>query len=93
MICCHTQSGCIITNIKVKIYFTLTELSATEIVTWNCHVNDSDQGRYDIILGRDIFTALGSNLKFCDHVIEAYGGPFKGYMTPMVDLCMYNLKF
>ena len=31
----HTQAGNITTNLKVKIDFTLTELSATKTVTWN----------------------------------------------------------
>ena len=35
----HTQEGNITTNIKVKIYFTLPELSGKQIMTWNCHVD------------------------------------------------------
>ena len=35
----HTQAGNIATNIKVEIYFTLPEFSATKIMTWNCHVD------------------------------------------------------
>ena len=62
--------GSIPTNSKVKIDFTLTELSATKIVIWNCHVDDSAKGRYDMILGRNILKALGLNLKFSDHVIK-----------------------
>ena len=34
----HMQAGSITTNLKVNIDFTLTELSATKIVTWNYHV-------------------------------------------------------
>ena len=34
----HTQAGSITTNLKVKIKFILTELSATKIVTWDCVV-------------------------------------------------------
>ena len=37
---------------------------------WNFHVDESDKGRYDIILGRDLLTALVLNLKFSDHVIK-----------------------
>ena len=51
---CHTQAGSITNNLKFNIDFTLTELSATEIVTWNCCVYDSSKGRHDVILGRDI---------------------------------------
>ena len=54
----HTQAGNITTNINVKIYFTLPELIAAKIVTWNCHMDDSAKGRYGIILGREILRAL-----------------------------------
>ena len=40
----HTQAGSITTNLKVKIYFILPELSATKIITWNCHVDESAKG-------------------------------------------------
>ena len=53
---CHTQVGNITTNLKVKIVYTVPELSATELVTWNCHVDDSSKGRYDIVLGRYLLT-------------------------------------
>ena len=52
----HTQAGKITTNLKVIIDFNLTELSATKIVIWNCHVDESTDGRYDMILGGDILT-------------------------------------
>ena len=47
----HTQAGGITTSLKVKIYFTLPELSKTQNLAWNCHVDDSAKGRYDMILG------------------------------------------
>ena len=53
----HMQAGNITTNINVQIDFILPELSATKIVTWNCHMNYSATGRYDMVLGRDILTA------------------------------------
>ena len=37
----NTQAGNISTNIKVKVGFILPELSATDVVTWNYHVNES----------------------------------------------------
>ena len=55
----HTEAGCITTNLRVKIDFTLPELSAIKIVTWNCHVDNSAKSRKYMILGRDILTALG----------------------------------
>ena len=85
----HTQAGSITTNLKVKIDFTLPELSTTKIVMWSFHADESAKGRYDMILGRYLLTALGSNLKFSDLVIEADYGPFKGSTAPMVDLGTY----
>ena len=41
----HTQVVNINTNLKVKIYFTLPELSATNILMWNCHLDDSAKVR------------------------------------------------
>ena len=41
----NTQAGNITTNLKVEIYFTLPALSATNVVTWNFHVDDSAKGR------------------------------------------------
>ena len=83
------QAGSTITNLKVKIDFTLPGISATKIVTWNCHVDHSSKRIYDMILGRDILTVLGSNIKLSDHVIESDDGPFKVLTAPIVDLGKY----
>ena len=55
-------------------------------------MDESAKGRYDMILGRDILTELGLNLKFSNRVIKAYDRTFKGYTTSMVDLGMYLFK-
>ena len=89
MIQWHTQAGNITTNIKAKIYFTLPELRATKTVTWNYHVYDFAKGRYDIIIGRDLLTALVSKPILSEQVIKSDGGPLKGSMAPMVDLGTY----
>ena len=73
--------------------FTLPELSATNVVTCKCHVNDSSKGRYDIILGRDILIEFGLNLKFFDHIIEADGGLLKGLQQPWLIWLRTNCKF
>ena len=88
----HIQVGSITTNLKVKIYFTLSGLSAAKIVMWNFHVNEFSKGRYDMILGRYILKDLILNLKSSDHVIEADYEPFKESMATMVDLCMNEFK-
>ena len=56
---------------------------------WDCYVNDSSKGRYDIILARYILPALILNLKLSDHFIESDEGPFKGSMVSVVDLGTY----
>ena len=50
----NTQAKDITTNIKVKVYFTLPTLSATNVSTWNFHVDDSAKDSYDMILGQDL---------------------------------------
>ena len=59
----ETQAGKFTTSKKVKIDFFLSELSATKIVTWKCYLDKSTNGRYDMILGRDLLTASGLDLK------------------------------
>ena len=88
----HTQAGIITTNLKVMIEFFLHKLSAKKIMTWNCHVDNSAKGRFDMILGRDILRDLALNLKLSDHIIEADSVTFKGYTAPMVDLDTYEFK-
>ena len=36
---CHTQAVNITTNLKVKVYFTLPALRATDVVKWKFHVD------------------------------------------------------
>ena len=52
----HMKAGIITNNIQGKMGLNLPEIIATNIVTWNFHVNDSAKDRYDMILGRDIIT-------------------------------------
>ena len=60
---------------------------------WICHVDDSNNGRYDMISRRDLLTELGLNIKLSEHVIEADGGPFNGSTTHMVYLGTYIFKY
>ena len=52
----QTQARNITTNLKVNVDFTLPELSATNVVTWKCHEDDSDKGGYGMILVRYLLT-------------------------------------
>ena len=58
------KRGNITTNMKVEIDLTSPEFSATKIMTWDCNVDEYAKGRYDMILGRDIWIELVLNLKF-----------------------------
>ena len=89
----HTQAGKVNTYLKVKIDCTSPEISVTKMVSWNFHADYSAKRRYDIILGRDILTELGLNIKFSGHVIEAYYRTFKESRAPMVDLGTYKFKY
>ena len=60
----ENQYGKFLTSKKVNVDFCLPECNATKIVTWKCHVDKSNNGRYNIILGRGLLTALGLDLKF-----------------------------
>ena len=60
----ETQAGKFTASKKVKIYFCLLEFSATKFISCKCHVNNSTNSRYIMMLGRDLITALGLDLKF-----------------------------
>ena len=55
-------------------------------------MDDSAEGKYNIIIGKDHVADSGLNLKFSDHIIEENNGTFKGLMSPMVDLGTYEFK-
>ena len=88
----HKQAGNITNYDKVKVYFILTSFSATDVVTWKYHMDDYTKGRYGMILGQDILTELGLNLKLFENVIKFDDGRFKGFTTAMVDLSTYAFK-
>ena len=59
----QTQSVNITTNFKVNRDFNLPKLSATNVVMWKCHVDNSAKGSYDMILGRHLLIELALNIK------------------------------
>ena len=89
----NTQADSFTTNIKDEIYCTLTEMIKTKNVTWNCHLDESSKGRYDMILDIYLLIYLGLVIKFYYHVIYADYGPLKGSTESMFDLGMYKFKY
>ena len=45
-----------------------------------------------MILGRDLLTALGLDIKFSENIILGGDGLYKGYSAPMVDVITYYFK-
>ena len=43
-----------------------------------------------MIIGRDLLTALGLELKFYDPVIVGSKSPYEGCLSPMVDMINYD---
>ena len=77
----------------MNIDFCHPEFSAMEIVTWKCHLYESTNGRYKIILGRYLLTTLGLDLKFYENVIIGGDRPYKGCLTHMVDVSNYDIAY
>ena len=88
----ETQYGKFATSKKVNVDFCLPEFSAKKIGTWKFHVDESTNGTYNMILGRDLRTALELDLKFSEKAIIGREGPYKGCSTPMVDVSNYDFR-
>ena len=89
----QNKAGNITTNIKVKIYFTLPEFSATEIVAWEYHVDDPTKGRCNIMPVRYLLVPLGLNVKFFELLIETGDVPLNVFIEPMIDLGTQKFKY
>ena len=50
----------------------------------------STNGKYDMILGRDLLTELGLDFKFTENFIIGGEGPYEGCLEPMTDLSNYD---
>ena len=72
----ETQSGEFTTSKKVIVDFGILEFSAIKIVTCKFHVYKSTNGRYDMVLGRDLLITLVVDLKFSNNVIIGGEGPY-----------------
>ena len=88
MIQTHIQAINGTTNLNVKIYLTLPKFSATNILVWELHIDDSTRSRYNIILGRDMLTALGLNMKISERVIAVGDRYLKISPAPIIHLSM-----
>ena len=87
-----TKGGNFLTSHTAKVDFILPELDPTKIVTWKCHVDDSDDPnpRYDVIIGRDLLSELGMLIDFKNFCVKCEGGAYDGCTAPMVDLNEYT---
>ena len=88
----ETQAGKFTTSKKVNLDFCLPEFSAIKTVTCKCHADDSTNGRYGIILGRYLLTALVPALNFSDNVIIGGEGPYEGCSAPMDEIRIFDFK-
>ena len=77
---------------KADVDFFLLGFSATKILTWKCHIDDSTNSRYDTILGRHLITLLVLDIEFSENFIIDGEGTYKGCSTPMVDVSNYEFN-
>ena len=77
----------------MDVYFFPLDFSATNIVTCKCHVDESTNSRYDMILGRDLLTALVLDIQFSDNIIIGKAGPYKGWLSLIVDISNFDFKY
>jgi hypothetical protein len=75
-----TPAGELRTNSKVKAQFTIPELQEKKLIEWDLHVAP-DMGAYDMIIGRDMLSFLGIDIRFSDQKVtwENEQIPFKPY--------------
>ena len=88
----HTQVVNMTNSMKVIYIVTLPEFSKTQIVTWECHVDEFAKCRYDMILIRDILIEQGLNIYTSEQLIEEGEGPLKGSTSPIIDFGTYKFK-
>ena len=88
----ETQAEKFRTSKKLNVEFLLHEFGATKIFTWKCYVAKLTNSRYNMILGRDLLTALGLDIKFSENIILGGDGTFIGCSAPIVDVSTYDFK-
>ena len=70
----------------------LPEFSATKFISWKCYVDNSTNGRLDMIQGRDLLTALVMDIKYYENIVIYGEVPYEGCSSPMVDVSNYDFK-
>ena len=71
---------------NINVYFYPPEFSVIKIRTWKCHVEESSEIRYDMILGRDPIMELLLDIEFDKRIMVSGEGPFGGDTAPTVNL-------
>ena len=80
----ETQARKFTTSKKMIVDICLPEFSSMKIVTWKCHLENSTNGGYDMILDRDLLTALLIDINAFDNTILGGEGTYEGCFAPMV---------
>ena len=69
---------------KIDLY--LPEFSATKVVMWKCHADDSTRGQNHIIIDRYILNTIVIYIKFSNNTIKCSKDTYQGCTSPMVDI-------
>ena len=88
----ETQAGKFTTSKKLNVEFLLPESSVKKIMMWKFHLDDSTNGRYDMVLGRDLLTALRLDIKFSDNIIIGREVPYEGCSSSIVDVINHDFN-
>jgi hypothetical protein len=71
-----TRGGTFTTNYESLLDFKFPEISTSKVVTWQAHVDDktsSKEAAYDMIMGMDLMTPIGSTV-YCEQRCIRWGG-------------------
>ena len=52
------------TEYELEIHFSLPEFSDSKMIHWNFSVADASKIGYDMVIGRDLMTAIGMDMSF-----------------------------
>ena len=61
-------------------------------VTWEFHVDDYAESRYNIILGIDLLMDCRLDLKFSEQTISRQEGPYEGFTEIVMGMITYEYK-